>query len=454
MEIAIVDAMDDPMPAIAPPCDTSAKLEIPPEQDAIHGALTMAVWAVPRIDPWMDALQASVAHDPERLEAKAAHLDARWWRFPPWQQRTERPETLADYLWLAATDTFRDDCNEQQSSRPRQLLACIAAQAIADGGEEHNDAVSAWRESTTRILNADATLQLQGWRENPVGLAIQLVPTRPDPERFKTWFKDMPTLPPGVAWSAATLCGLLNGYKRLATDVRGCALQRELLSIKALSACAPQSAEMRWPSGRLDLRWRREPAGFVLFHGGKEFARKAQQARGKWHAAEFGDAAVRCEAQSVAQELRWPCFKFPRACAVSPPFSDEGERGKGIFYSHEQGTFDVEAFRWFVAVEGGVLPVPTVAAAETHAKPPGLVYEPNFLDAEREQLLVDWIDAQEWSKELIRRAATALALSHGGAERHGRGSAAQSGQVGDGGVACRSPRRSLPSRRSRVRIAT
>ena len=402
----IVGAMDDLVFDAAPPGGARATLEVPSNHDSIHGALTMAVRIVPCIEPWMKLLQASIAHDQKKLDATAANLNARWWRFPPWQRRTERPETLAEYLWLAATDTFQDDCDEQQPSRPRNLLERIAAHALADGGDEHADAISAWQEATVRILNADAALQLQGWRENPVGLAIQLVLTRPDPERFKTWFTDMPALPPGVAWSAATLCGLLNGYRRLATDVRGCALQRELLSIEALSACSPQSAEVRWPSGRLDLRWRREPSCFVLSHKDQVFARKAQKNRGKWRAAQFDDAEVLGEAQRVAQELGWPCFKFPRAGSVPQPFSDGDVRGKGALYSHTQGAFDVEAFRWFVAIEGGVLPAPTVV--ETHAEPPaidipGLVYEPNFLDEEHERRLVDWIDKQRWSSDLKRR---------------------------------------------------
>ena len=398
----VAGAMDDPVFDAAPPSSTKETLEIPPNYDSTHGALTMAVRVVPCIDPWMELLQASVTHDQNGLGAKAIHLDASWWRFPPWRQRTERPETLAEYLWLAATDTFKGNCNEKEPSRPRELLARIAEHALASGGAEHSHAISTWQECTARILNADSTLQLQGWRQNPVGLAVQLVLTRPDPERFKTWFKDLPALPPGVAWSAATLCGLLNGYRRLAPDIRGCALQRELLSIEAFSACTPHPTEMRWPLGRLDLRWRREPKCFVLSHGDKDFARKAQKNRGQWHVAKFDDAEVLGEAQRVAQEMGWPCVKFPRASSVPPPFSDDDERGKDAFYSREQGTFDIEAFRWFVAVESGVLPTPTAVVAETHAIP-GFVYEPNFIDEEHEQRLVAWIDEQEWIDDLKRR---------------------------------------------------
>lgn len=403
----VVSAVDDLVLEAALPGSTKAMLKIPSNHDSLHGALTMAVRVVPCIDPWIELLQASIAHDQEKLESKAIRLDARWWRFPPWQQRTKRPETLAECLWLAATEIFLGDCNEREPSRPRELLARIAAQALVKGSE-HNHAISAWQETTARILNAEVTLQLQGWRQNPVGLAVQLVLSRPDPERFKTWFKDMPSLPPGVVWSAATLCGLLNGYTRLASDIRGCALQRELLSIEAFSACSPQSTQVRWPIGRLDLSWRRESTHFVLSNEGRVFARKTRKSRGNWHAAKFDDAEVLREAQRVAQVLGWPCVKFPRANSVSPPFSDVDERGKTSRYSHEQGIFDVEAFRWFVAVEGGVVPTPTTVATETPPQTqavviPGFVYEPNFIDEEHEDRLVKWIEEQPWSNELKRR---------------------------------------------------
>ena len=46
--------------------------------------------------------------------------------------------------------------------------------------------------------------------------------------------------------------------------------------------------------------------------------------------------------------------------------------------------------------------------SEAHAKSanaviPGFTYEPDFLDEDQEQRLVEWIDQQEWSSELSRR---------------------------------------------------
>ena len=414
VEIKVVnDAVKDPL--VAARNDAETKLAVPAEHDAILGALTMAVWAVPRIDPWMDVLQAAIAGDPAELESRAAHVDAHWWRFPPWQPPPEHPGTLGDSLWLAAADVFRRDCTESQPASPQQLLDHIATQATAHCGGDVQDVIAAWQEGTARILRADATIQLEDWRQNPVGLGIQLVLTRPDPARFKTWFKDRPSLPPGVAWSAATLCGLLNGYKRLGANVRGCALQRELLAIEALAACSPQLLELRWPNGRLDLQWRRQSASFLLAHKGLDFACKAQHARGKWYDANFTEVEVANAARDLAAELMWPCIRVSIE-DMAVPTSGTGKldlrdghldvRGQVDLFLPRQGTLDVDRFRQLVAVECGELPPPPATAPDVAPRGtdiPGLVYQPNFLDEGTEQRLIGWIDEQVWSSELKRR---------------------------------------------------
>jgi len=412
LPIDVADAEDECAPAPAPPCETKDELAVPPCQDAIFGGLTMAVWAVPRIDPWMDVLKASVAADPDRLVDATAGVEAPWWRFPPWLQRHDDAQTPAECLWLAAIDVFQDDCNERQL-RSRDLLERTVEHATGISSERFNDEIATWQASTTRILRAEATVQLEGWRKNPVGVAIQLVLTRPAPDRFKTWFKDMPNLPPGVAWSAATLCGLLNGYKRLATAFRGCALQRELLTVAALSACSPQLAKMHWPGGRLDLQWRKEGAGFVLSHCGQDFARKAEQARGKWYAAKLKRNDIQQEAEKVADELNWPCY-VARIKDAQVSLSGDGELkiadgnleavGEVGLHFTAPTIFDIESFRRLVAIEQGEVPHPPAAQVPAScADIPGLMYMPNFLDEDQERSLVEWIDRQEWSSELQRR---------------------------------------------------
>ena len=392
-----------------PQFETEGELTIPPSQDAIFGALTMAVWGVPRVDPWMDVLQASVASDAAALARATASLDVPWWRFPPWRQCHKPPRSLTECLWLATVDVFQKDCNDRQL-RPRDLSDRIAEHAMLQVGKEFEEGVVAWRESTTRLLRTEATLQPDAWRRNAVGLAIQLVLTRPNPDRFKTWFKDMPDLPPGVAWSAATLCGLLNGYKRLAKSFRGCALQRELLSIAALSACSSKLAKIQWPNGRLELGWRREGGCLVLSHGGQDLARKPQHARGKWYMADFKNDDVIRAAKKVAEDLNWPCHVVivendqVRTSGTGKLKTMNGnlEVDGRVKLHLTTPTFDIDSFRRSVAIGMGEVPAPPAAPA-SKIDIPGLAYVPDFLDEDHERQLIEWIDQQDWSSELKRR---------------------------------------------------
>lgn len=61
-----------------------------------------------------------------------------------------------------------------------------------------SDAISAWLHDTHRILRAESTIHFDDWRACPVGVALQLVLTRPEPSVFKTWFRERPDLPPAV----------------------------------------------------------------------------------------------------------------------------------------------------------------------------------------------------------------------------------------------------------------
>ena len=417
MRIDVVDKFDDHPSATDPPEDAATELVVPEAADSIHGAITMALWAVPRIGPWLDVLQASLPPEQRRLASATKAVDADWWRFVPWQLPNERPDSLHDHLWLAAIGIFQVEC-KARASRPRELAQRIADHTMRIDCTGHDDVVGKWLDDTLRILRTETTIQLQSWRRNPVGLAVQLVLTRPEPTAFKTWFKEIPSLPPAVAWSAATLCGLLSGYRRLDTRFRGCGLQRELLSIEALSAATPTLANIHWPNGRLELRWHREEGAFVLSHGEKEFARKVKQVRGMWHEANFEDAEVRRAAAMTAERLHWECIEKEVAWEAMPgaPYSQNLDRL--VRFERDkvrlrvprdaaiEQTVDVERFRRLVATEIGEInppPGPVVYSEDTDAAVPGLAYLPNFLSEVEEYELIELIDKQIWSEELKRR---------------------------------------------------
>ena len=418
MQIDVVDKFDDHPSAAEPPADAAAGLVVPDVEDSIRGAMTMALWAVPRIRPWLDVLQASLPPKKDRLASATTAVDAAWWRFVPWRAPNEQPSSLGDRLWLSAISVFQIEC-KVRTSRPRELAQRIADNAMRTDCMGHDRSVDKWLDDTLRILRTEATIRFQNWRQNPVGLAIQLVLARPEPTAFKTWFKEVPSLPPAVAWSGATLCGLLSGYKRLDTRFRGCALQEELLSIEALSAAAPDLANIRWPSGRLDLSRRREADGFVLSHGGQDLARKALQARGMWHEADFEDAKVRRAAAAEAERLHWrECLEKEVVWEAKPEAPDLRNLAKRVRYERGkmrlpiprdatvEQTVDVEQFRRLVATESGeVNPPPVLAKSseDTDAVVPGLTYQSNFLNEAEENKLIEIIDEQEWSQELKRR---------------------------------------------------
>ena len=294
---------DIPLPEI------SAKLIVPDNEDAIHGATSMAVWAVPPINPWLKVLTASLASDQTRLPELAEDVGAGWWQFPPWALlHSPRPSNQQERLWLAAVEVFRNRPSAERVG-PLDLAERIAKAASQFDDSSSSQATSAWLQTTRRILRAESTIQLEGWRDCPVGIAIQLVLTRPKPTTFKTWFTDLPNLPPAISWSAAALCGLFHGYKRLDTQFRGSALQRELLSIHALRACFDDVHDVGWPPMPDEEPWWEEDSGeFLLFWGDKEFARKPKSARGRWFSADLKDAKITQEAKTIVKKLDWPCI--------------------------------------------------------------------------------------------------------------------------------------------------
>ena len=305
---ALARTLSDSIRTDLPVPEVVTQLIVPADEDASHGAMSMAVWGVPRIDPWLDLLTASLSVDRTLLPALSTVVGAGWWRMPPWLTLSEAPELTdpQEALWLAAIRVFRDRL-PGVSVAPNHLAERIAAEARRFGAEATGVA-SRWLGAVREILSAESTIQLSEWRSCPVGIAIQLVLARPEPRRFRTWFKDLPGLPPAVAWSGTALCGLLHGYRRLDIQFRGTALEREFVSIHALRTCNPEASALNWPSVHADrLKWRRQKGEFVLSCGNRDFATRPEKARGRWFASNLDDAAIAQEAMLMAQKLNWEC---------------------------------------------------------------------------------------------------------------------------------------------------
>lgn len=405
----------------------NTRIDIPVCEDAIHGAMTMAVWAVPRIDPWLDVLVASLSGDQEELSASAAKVKAEWWRVPPWATTagTGPPDDLSvdnlqNALWQSAIEVFRE-LPGRSGLRPLAL-----AEEIADGAGSRyagpKGEITAWLDGTRRLLRAETTFHSTDWLDCRVGMAIQMVLARPEPTNFKTWHRDLHELPPSVWWSAAALCGLRHGYKRLDLCFRGDAPLQESLSMHALLTSTPDLRDLKWPSMSGEPRWRREDDGVILLWGDKRVDYKPWTARGQWYTSDFENEAVRRVAHTVAKDLNWPCLNRElRLTTGQVSFAGSGEvavsdrkidiqgdiRLQLPTEAHVEDVLDVESFRHHVAVSAGRLPeppvVPTAELPAARHGVPGLTYVPNFLSDVEEAEIVEKIDQNEWQKDLKRR---------------------------------------------------
>ena len=238
---------DIPIPWSAPPPGTGVGIELPPEMDAVRGSIAMAMWAVPRVEPWVDLLCKSFGPNPtEDLPSRAEYLRSPWWGEPPWiRDLPQSPPSGQERLWLAAIRVLRS-----ARAVPQLMESELIQQIVADAGRGASDddlrRLGAWAEETNPILRGDARLELNNWKLNPVGKAVQLVSVRPDPSAFAKWKDDLPSLPPTVWFSAAVLCGLVHGYRRLPISFRGDGEQRRLFTIYALHAVSTTPLPENW----------------------------------------------------------------------------------------------------------------------------------------------------------------------------------------------------------------
>ena len=422
---------------------------IPDTVDAQQGAMCMAIWAVPRMAPWLNLLVASLVGD-EKLQAAADKVDAHWCALPPWmqdaKQRTSADDNSQGRLWRAATDAF---VAASTGTSCRQL-----AEATAEAARMSKETAD-WLESTRRILRAESTIKLDRWQTCPVDIAIQLVLVRPEPAKFKTWLRDMPGLPPAVWWSAAILCGLLTGYRNLDRKFRGSAVQQEALTVHAFRTCGGNE-NITWPSVSGKPCWVNRGDDFVLLWGEREMAQLPAQNRSKWLKADLDSPEMTLAATRLAKRLEWPCLDrqiaFRKPCRLETDNDDircDGDTltvlrptalrlPQGVHHGDVaiEDTLNVRQFRHLlIAGPGRVAEPPSVirtispaadtasvgrttdriaeadVAMLTSGSPvqrdvqniQGLVYMTEFLSENEEDRVLREIDGSPWLEDLHRR---------------------------------------------------
>lgn len=401
---------------------------IPKEMDRVRGSVAMALWAIPRVDPWLNLLCDSLGPEPSSAVASsAAYLRAPWATCLPWVEESAAPSPTNSQTqwWIAAMSAFRSASSEGLGNSS-ELLQQVSAKL----GPDLSDQFRTWSDQTTRILRGKEPLRLADWKQNPISKAMQLVLARPDPAVFRKWKDDLPSLPPPVWWFAAILCGLLHGYRRLPTFLRGDAEQQRILAIHALRVFGVLPHAKNW-SAFADEKptWRREGNEIVLSWSGTVFARKSLHARGKWFTADLTAPSTKTEAESLSKTNNWPSTKtrITLLTGGSIPFTGDIEvvdNSQKVLQAKSnieillpcdvksESLFDTAEFLRCIAIEGGdVSPPPEILQTEIHQETekaavegvPGLLYVPDFLSETEERQLVAAIDNGPWRHDLKRR---------------------------------------------------
>ena len=391
------------------------RLELPENLNAVQGAMAMAVWAVPRIESWIDILQYALVQDATRFLQGVEGLGA-YWLQPPWfVQSLAESSRDQEGLWRAALHCMQWSAAEERS--PRALAKKIAEAASCNGT---NLSAEKWLDETLRITEAEETVNCDGWQRNGAGLAVRLALLRPDPMRFRAWSRDLPGLPPAVWWGAATLCGWHHGYRALDKKFRGNAKLQEFLATRALAASWPDGdPSVLPPSQQYSIERTREEGCFTLTWRGEPVFRKPWYSRAKWYSADLNDTTLSSAARDLADRLGWPCVEWwvPMPEGRIPAVGSgrlsvdgnalvvEGEKSlrlpKGIRVVER---FDSDEFRRCLATEAGVLSdPPEISNRQVVGEPPGLMYKPGFITEQEENELLACIDEAEWSTELQRR---------------------------------------------------
>lgn len=416
---------DEVTQAFNPPKKSPSTPAFPPDRwNALRGAATMAVWAIPTIDPWLDALCDSFSeHQPPEFSAS---LDAPWLAHLPWHQPGGPTHmTPAIALWRAMLETFAE-VNVREAWRPSDLLEtiCDKARCAAIEPGTLDDLLL----QTSAILEDRQVVQKERGDYDPVGLVLQLILLRPKPDQFITWKNDMPALPPAIWWSGAILSGLVTGYRNLELRFRGLTeSSRQLALLTWQSGASAKSPAPQWPTHKIGaINWRLAEGQVEFLCADQVWAQRPLGKRGHWYNANFENALIQDKAIEIAKRL-FPAAIRPTLRIQNAAIQLSGDGRIEIDQDSRQlnvtgdlylslpenieqvDRFDSDFFRKWLAT-GSIaqkLPFPpteTVSAEVTDPlTPKGLKVKRDFITAAEEIRLLEWVELGEWLSDLKRR---------------------------------------------------
>lgn len=290
--------------------------------DSYRGAVTMALWGIPRVAPWIQSLLQSLS------KTAPIHIDPQpsipgWMRSLPWDKKAsldnDNSDDLETCLWKTiirelykCVGGYEFDPNKFVENCANSLLSCPYLQNLG-----HGNALSYLFEQTHLLLSGRAGIDINDQKVHCIGLALQLFILRPKPDQYKTWFVDYPglSLP---AWVAGLIfCGLLSGYHLLPCEYRGASSLKpgsnssqfkNLLLLHFLSYETVDTPDNSWPGTPVDTPLVVvEGSDLVLTWDNIIFGIKHSSERMAWLLADFSDPQILNKAKHVSRILQWSC---------------------------------------------------------------------------------------------------------------------------------------------------
>lgn len=301
--------------------------------DSYRGAVTMALWGIPRVVPWIQSLLQSLSKDGPSSLAPHPAIPG-WMRSLPWDKKAIPGNGNSDDLEICLWNTIIRELSKCAGSHefdPSKFIENCANSLSTSSrfhSQDYGTTLDYVFEQTQLMLSGRAGIDIEDRRVPRIGLALQLFMLRPKPDQYKTWFLDYPdlSLP---AWVAGLIfCGLLSGYHLLPCEYRNASSLkprtnssrfRDLLLFHFLSCEATGNSDESWPGTPVETpKVVLEGSDLVLSWDNIIFSVKNSSERMAWLDADFSDPEILDKAKRIARLLRWSCttrfLLFPPGC--------------------------------------------------------------------------------------------------------------------------------------------